>query len=74
MPKNLNINIFFLDAFEQMSSYVKILKEILSNKRKLKAYETVALTEKFIAILQKKLPSKLTDPKEFHYVLFNWKC
>jgi hypothetical protein len=57
-----------------MSSYVKILKEILSNKRKLKAYETVALTEKFIAILQKKLPSKLKDPKEFHYVLFNWKC
>jgi hypothetical protein len=74
MPKNLNINIFFLDAFEQMSSYVKILKEILSNKRTLKAYETVALTEKFIAILQKKLPSKLKDPKEFHYVLFNWKC
>jgi hypothetical protein len=20
------------------------------------------------------LPSKLKDPKEFHYVLFNWKC
>jgi hypothetical protein len=57
-----------------MSSYVKILKEILSNKRTLKAYETVALTEKFIAILQKKLPSKLKDTKEFHYVLFNWKC
>lgn len=77
MSKNLHINIlfyFFVDAFEQMSNYVKILKEILSNKRKLKAYETVALTEKCISILQNKLPPKLKDPKEFHYILFNWKC
>ena len=33
--KKLHINIPFIDALDQMSSYVKFLKDILSNKRKL---------------------------------------
>ncbi|XP_061981416.1 uncharacterized protein LOC133701499 [Populus nigra] len=48
-----------------MSSYVKFLKDILSNKRKLEEYKTVALTEECNAILQKKLPPKLKDPGSF---------
>ncbi|XP_021639481.2 uncharacterized protein LOC110634691 [Hevea brasiliensis] len=48
-----------------MPSYVKFLKEILSNKRKLKDYETVALTEECNAILQNKLPPKLKDLRSF---------
>jgi hypothetical protein len=47
----LQINIHFADALEQMPSYVKFLKDILSNKRKLEEYETVALTEECSAIL-----------------------
>ena len=43
--KKLQINIPFADALEQMPSYVKFLKDILLNKRKLKQYETVALTK-----------------------------
>ncbi|PON51069.1 Aspartic peptidase domain containing protein [Parasponia andersonii] len=48
-----------------MPSYVKFMQEILSNKRKLEEYETVALTEECSAILQKKLPPKLKEPGNF---------
>ncbi|KAG6703359.1 hypothetical protein I3842_07G080900 [Carya illinoinensis] len=48
-----------------MPSYVKFMKEILSNKRKLGEYETVMLTEECTAILQNKLPPKLKDPGSF---------
>ncbi|XP_058003695.1 uncharacterized protein LOC131180099 [Hevea brasiliensis] len=48
-----------------MPSYIKFLKEILSKKKRLKNYETVALTEECSAILQNKLPSKLKDPGSF---------
>ncbi|XP_057996520.1 uncharacterized protein LOC131175861 [Hevea brasiliensis] len=48
-----------------MPSYTKFLKEILSNKRKLEDYETVALTEECSAILQNKLLPKLKDPESF---------
>lgn len=49
--KKLHINIPFIDALEQMSSYVKFIKDILFNKRKLVEYETVALIEEFSPIL-----------------------
>ncbi|KAJ9173160.1 hypothetical protein P3X46_016324 [Hevea brasiliensis] len=55
----------FIDALSQMPSYAKFLKEILSNKRRLEDYETVALTEECSAILQRKLPPKLKDPGSF---------
>ncbi|KAJ4701053.1 DNA-directed DNA polymerase [Melia azedarach] len=63
--KKLHINIPFADALEQMPSYVKFMKEILSNKRKLEENETVMLTEECSAILQNKLPPKLKDPGSF---------
>ena len=48
-----------------MPSYVKFMKDILANKRKLSDYETVALSEECSAILQKKLPPKLKDLGSF---------
>ena len=63
--KELHINIPFAEALEQMSSYVKFMKDILSRKKKLSDYETVALTEECSAILQNKLPPKLKDPGSF---------
>ena len=41
------------------------MKDILSKKRKLGDYETVALYEECNAILQNKLPPKLKDPGNF---------
>ena len=49
--KKLHINIPFDDALEQMPSYVKFMKDILSKKRKLLDFETVNLTEECSAIL-----------------------
>ena len=63
--KNLHINIPFADALEQMPSYVKFMKDILSKKRRLLDFETMNLTEEYSAILQRKLPQKLKDPSSF---------
>ena len=63
--KKLHINIPFADALEQMPSYVKFMKDILSQKRRLTDFETVNLTEECSAILQRKLPQKLKDPGSF---------
>ena len=48
-----------------MSSYAKLLKKILGNKRKLEDYETMRLNEECSAIIQRKLPPKLKDPRSF---------
>ena len=63
--KKLHINIPFMDAPENMPSYVKFMKKILENKNKLGEYETIALTEECSEILQKNLPPKLKDPSSF---------
>ena len=63
--KKLHINIPFAEALENMPSYAKFLKEILSKKRKLEEFETVALTEECSAVIQRKLPPKLKDPGSF---------
>ena len=63
--KNLHINIPFADALEQMPSYVKFMKDILSKKRRLSDFETVNLTEECSTIIQRKLPQKLKDPGSF---------
>ncbi|KAJ4967096.1 hypothetical protein NE237_018945 [Protea cynaroides] len=65
------------DALAQIPAYAKFLKEIMSNKRKLEDYETIALTEECSAVIQNKLPLidvkndlitrevfKLENPKE----------
>ena len=54
--KKLHINIPFADALEQMPSYVKFMKDILSKKRRASDFETVNLTEECSAILKRKLP------------------
>ena len=63
--KKLHINIPFADALEQMPSYVKFLKDILSRKRRLSDFEIVNLIEECSAILQRKLPQKLQGPGSF---------
>ncbi|XP_063948095.1 uncharacterized protein LOC135152190 [Daucus carota subsp. sativus] len=63
--KKLQINIPFAEAPEQMSSYAKFMKGILSRKLKLEDLETVALTEECSAVLQQKLLPKLKDPGSF---------
>ncbi|XP_062075080.1 uncharacterized protein LOC133779099 [Humulus lupulus] len=66
--KKLHINIPFVEALEKMPSYVQFMKDILSKKRKIGEYETVALTEECSAILQRKLPQKLRDPRSWNHL------
>ncbi|XP_022849833.1 uncharacterized protein LOC111371913 [Olea europaea var. sylvestris] len=63
--QKLHINIPFIDAIRQIPSYAKFLKDMISRKRKLLEFETVALIEESGATLQKKLPPKLKDPGRF---------
>ncbi|WVZ06281.1 hypothetical protein V8G54_019627 [Vigna mungo] len=63
--KKLHINIPFAEALEQMPSYAKFMKDLLSKKRKLQEDETIMLTEECSAIIQQKLPPKLKDPGSF---------
>ena len=65
MFKKLHINIPFLEALEQMPSYARFMKDILSRKKKLKYDETMMLTEECSAILQNKLSHKLKDLGSF---------
>ena len=45
MFKKLEMNIPFVEVLAQEPNYVKFMKEIMSNKKKLDAYGTVTLSE-----------------------------
>ena len=61
----LHINISFSNVLEKMPIYVKFMKKILSNKKKLGEYETAALSEECSVILQQKHPPKIKDSRRF---------
>ncbi|XP_062118283.1 uncharacterized protein LOC133831893 [Humulus lupulus] len=48
-----------------MPNHVKFIKKIMSKKRKMEDYETVALTKEYSAILQRKFPQNLRDLGRF---------
>ncbi|XP_012461478.1 uncharacterized protein LOC105781484 [Gossypium raimondii] len=68
--KKLLINIPLVEALEQMPNYVKLMKAILSKKRRLGEFEVVALTKNCNAFLQNKLPLRKKDPGCFT-ILYN---
>ncbi|XP_063948037.1 uncharacterized protein LOC135152134 [Daucus carota subsp. sativus] len=59
--KKLQINIPFAEALEQMPSYAKFMKGILSRKLKLEELETVALTEECSALKPTNMSLQLAD-------------
>jgi len=60
--KRLQINIPFSEALEQMPTYAKFMKEILTKKRRFIEEETIELKAECSAINQKMLPPKFKDP------------
>ncbi|MCI44642.1 hypothetical protein A2U01_0065881, partial [Trifolium medium] len=50
---------------EQMPTYAKFLKELLTKKRKHLDDDTVDMTEECSALIQRKLPQKKKDPGSF---------
>nr|GEV82971.1 reverse transcriptase domain-containing protein [Tanacetum cinerariifolium] len=65
MFKQLHINITLADALILISKYQKMLKALLSNKEKLLELENTPLNENCSAVILKKLPEKLRDPRKF---------
>ncbi|XP_052296999.1 uncharacterized protein LOC127902214 [Citrus sinensis] len=54
-----------MEALEQMPNYTKFFKDILTKKRRLGEFETVALTQECSRMLQSKIPQKMKDPESF---------
>ncbi|XP_062080324.1 uncharacterized protein LOC133785081 [Humulus lupulus] len=63
--RQLHINIPLVEALEKMPNYVKFMKDILTKKRRLGEFETVALAKESSSFLQNKLPPKMKDPGSF---------
>jgi hypothetical protein len=59
--KQVQINIPFLDAIQQVPSYVKFLKDLVTIKRKTNVPKKAYLTEQVSSILQCKLPIKYKE-------------
>ncbi|PKI42333.1 hypothetical protein CRG98_037278 [Punica granatum] len=55
--KMLQINIPFVEALQQMPSYARFMKDLLTKKRKIDGSEPVMLTGECSMILQKDLPN-----------------
>ncbi|XP_057734254.1 uncharacterized protein LOC130949597 [Arachis stenosperma] len=64
--KSLHINILFIEALQQMPSYIKCMKELLTKKNPLKGGQIVVMTNECSALIQKNLPTKKKDPGSFH--------
>ncbi|XP_019429353.1 PREDICTED: uncharacterized protein LOC109336963 [Lupinus angustifolius] len=62
--KNLQVNIPFMEAMEQIPTYAKFMKDLLTRKRKF-SEEIVTLEAGCSAIIQKSLPEKTKDPGSF---------
>ncbi|CAL1378683.1 unnamed protein product [Linum trigynum] len=63
--KQLHINIPLAEALEQMPTYAKFLRELLTKKRKWADLDKVTLTSECSAVIQNKLPEKRDDPGSF---------
>ncbi|KAL7605579.1 uncharacterized protein LOC111886763 [Lactuca sativa] len=63
--RKVEVNIPLLDAIKQIPRYAKFLKELCTNKRKLKGNEKISMNENASAVLQRKLPPKCKDPGMF---------
>ncbi|KAL0307007.1 UNVERIFIED_CONTAM: hypothetical protein Sradi_6118000 [Sesamum radiatum] len=63
--RKVEVNIPLLDVIKQVPRYAKFLKELCTNKSKLRGNERVSMGESVSAILQRKLPPKCKDPGMF---------
>nr|GFD04138.1 reverse transcriptase domain-containing protein [Tanacetum cinerariifolium] len=65
MFKQLHINITLADVLIFMPKYQKMLKALLSNKKKIQELVNTPLNENCSVVILKKLPEKLGDPGKF---------
>ena len=58
----MQINIPFLDTIQQVPTYAKFLKDLMTMKRKTNVPKKAFLTEQVNSIIQHKYPMKCKDP------------
>ncbi|RYR03721.1 hypothetical protein Ahy_B06g082961 [Arachis hypogaea] len=63
---SLHVNIPFIKALQQMPSYIKYMKELLTRKSSLKGGQTIVMNKECSALIQPELPTKKKDPGSFH--------
>ncbi|KAI3725737.1 hypothetical protein L1987_65529 [Smallanthus sonchifolius] len=59
----IHVNIPFLDIIQQMPKYGRFLKDFLTNKRNME--EAIKRTNYCVALIERNLPNKLSDPGKF---------
>lgn len=64
--KKIHLKVPFTETLTQILSYAKFLKEIISNKRKLKDHETVAVTLDSSFVIQNMVIPKLKELRSFY--------
>nr|GEU43300.1 reverse transcriptase domain-containing protein [Tanacetum cinerariifolium] len=64
---DLHFDISFADALLLMPKFASTMKSLLTNKDKLFVLAKVSLNENCVAMLLKKLPEKLRDPRQLSY-------
>ncbi|XP_010247614.1 PREDICTED: uncharacterized protein LOC104590597 [Nelumbo nucifera] len=63
--RKVEINIPLLDAIKQIPKYAKFLKELCTNKRKLRGDEKVRVGENVLVVIKRTLPERCADPGMF---------
>nr|GEX75068.1 reverse transcriptase domain-containing protein [Tanacetum cinerariifolium] len=66
MIRAVRINAPLVDVLAGMPNYGKFLKELISNKHKIKQISAAFLSNESSTILQNKVSPKLGDPRSFH--------
>ncbi|KAL0445393.1 UNVERIFIED_CONTAM: hypothetical protein Slati_2262000 [Sesamum latifolium] len=62
--RKVEVNVPLLNAIKHVPRFAKFLKELCTNKSKLRGNERVSMGENVSAILQRKLPPKCKDPEK----------
>ncbi|XP_075473857.1 uncharacterized protein LOC142504900 [Primulina tabacum] len=63
--RKVEINIPLIDAIKQIPRYAKFLKDLCTNKMRLKSDEKVSVGGSVSAVIKKSLPNKCKDPGMF---------
>ncbi|XP_016206566.1 uncharacterized protein LOC107646938 [Arachis ipaensis] len=61
-----SVNIPFIKILQQMPTYIKCMKELLTKKGTLKGGQTVTMNKKCSALIKKDILMKKKDPGSFH--------
>ncbi|RYR54077.1 hypothetical protein Ahy_A06g029341 [Arachis hypogaea] len=63
---SLHVNIPFIKTLQQMSAYIKYMKELLPRKSSLKGGQTIVMNKECSALIQPELPTKRKDLGSFY--------